>query len=689
VAAAALERVLAGERAQLPLWLPVLFGAGIALYFGWPREPSAFVAPAGLAAALAVLGASRRPGSLLRLAGLALVVVALGFAAAQIRAHAVGAPVLPSRIEARIEGRVIEVSRSSGGAQRLLLDRLAIEGLDPALTPERVRITLRRDDTVPWMPGSRIAVLAAVGPPGAPVEPGGFDFRRHAWFDRLGGIGLARARVEPVGTASDAGPLDRLRIAVAAFRTRLTEALRQALPGEAGAFAAAILVGDQSGLPEEAREALRASNLSHLLSISGLHMGLLTGFVFLGLRLCLALSARAALGWPTRKIAAAAAMLAGLLYLALSGAQIPAQRSWIMVAVFFGAVLLDRMALSLRSVALAAMILLVLSPESLVDVGFQMSFAATVALVAGFDWLAGKGWQAQGGGLLGRAGMMALTSLIAGTATAPFAAYAFNQTALWGLVANMLAVPVMGFLVMPAGVIAGLLAPAGLEGPPLWAMGQGIDLIMAIARWVAGFPGAILRVPATAAPVLLPVALGGLWLCLWQGRVRLAGPGIIAAGFVWWALTIDRPELLIAESGRQVGLAGPEGRAVLAPSRETFVVRQWLQADGEDPDRAADPGRSGLVRGRDWARGTLGPWRVEVVTARVPAPTRIARLCTEKVVLVAPGLDRPPPGPCIAITGATLRERGALAYQLKGEALVARAVRDPAGPRLWTRAAAR
>ncbi|HEU0222300.1 MAG TPA: ComEC/Rec2 family competence protein, partial [Paracoccaceae bacterium] len=552
-------------------------------------------------------------------------------------------------------------------------------------TPARVRVTILKEEGEPrWLPGMRVALFAELGPPGAPVEPGGFDFRRIAWFDRLGAIGIARGAVLRLEDGAAEGPWARAMIGVSALRATITNGLRRALPGETGGFAAAILVGDQSGLPVAARDALRASNLSHLLSISGLHMVLLTGFVYTVLRLALVLTLGVRAAWPVRKIAALAAMAAGLAYLALSGAAVPAQRSYIMVLVFFGAILIDRAALSLRSVALAAMAILVLMPESLMEVGFQLSFAATIALVAAYDALARAGWNTGARGPFMQAAMMALTSLVAGSATAPFAAHAFHQSASYGLVANMLAVPLMGVWIMPAGVIAALLAPFGLEGLAVAAMGLGIDLVMAIAHWVAGFPGALRRIAAPEAPVIVPIALGGLWLCLWRSRLRLAGIGAMLAGMAWWAGSVDRPDLIVAASGRQIGLMGPTGRVILDAKREGFAAREWLAADGDGVEPAEAALREGLMRGRDWASGRLGPWRIEIVTAREPDLARLARLCGERVLLILPSFEAAPEGLCLAVTAGRLREAGALAFRLRGEALVAAEVLRPGPGRLWT-----
>lgn len=681
--AAALDRTLIEQRLQLPLWVPVLTGCGIAAYFAWPAEPPAWSALALPLVALAAWRAARHRGYGAQVLGIAATLLAAGFALAMLRAHAVAAPVLAAPAEITLEGRVLETSRSWSGAKRLLLDRLHLHGRPPADAPERARVTLLPEDAVrSFRPGTRVMLHARISPPGGPVEPGGFDFRRMAWFDRLGAIGFARGIVLEIDPIGGKGPVDRARLALAGWRAALSEALRTALPGETGSFAAAILVGDRAGLPEDATAALRASNLAHLLAISGLHMGLLTGFAFFGLRAVLALIPWVALRWPTKRIAAVAAMAAGLAYLALSGASVATQRSFIMVVIVFVAVLIDRPAISLRSVALAAVAILILTPESLVEVGFQMSFAATAALVATYEALRRNGLSPGGRGILRGAAALALTSGVAGLATAPISAANFHYMSVYGLPANLLAVPLMGIWIMPAGALAAPLAVVGLEAPALWAMGAGIDLVLAIARFFAGLEGSVRHVPEPGAPVLIPIALGGLWLCIWRGRLALWGLSAIAAGLVWWQVEADRPALIVAQSGRQIGLMGPEGRAVFADRRETWAVERWLEADGDIPDISVAARRPGLTRAKDRATGVLGVWTVELMAARRPDKATLAGLCRERVLLIAPALKAELPGACLTLTGADLDRTGAVSVVAWGDGLrLAPALRP--GGRLW------
>ena len=373
--------IIADQRGHLFPWLAVSFAGGIGIYFALRFEPdSALILGAGAMACMVAALAVWR-GELRTPLALAVLFVLLGFLAASWRAHSVAGPVIGWRYYGAIEGRIVAMDRSASDAVRLTLDRVYLSNVRPSQVPKRVRISLHgaaADFGAP-VPGQRVMTTGHLSPPGGPVEPGGFDFQRHAWFLKLGAVGYTRVPVLALEPATDSVSqrIFRWRMAISAH-------VRAVLPGDVGGFAAAVTTGDRSGISQGALEALRASNTAHLLAISGLHMGLLSGFVFGLLRLGFALVPFIALRWPTRKLAAAGALIAGAIYLALSGGNVATERAFVMVAVALVAVLMDRRALTLRAVAIAALIVLTLRPEAMLGPGFQMSFAATTALVAVF-----------------------------------------------------------------------------------------------------------------------------------------------------------------------------------------------------------------------------------------------------------------------------------------------------------------
>ncbi len=594
---------LARARGRLFPWLPVCMGIGIALWFGAAQDPSAGVQRGvwGLLLLLVLaVGVSSRadaaagtvPG-LLRPVFVALAAVAAGWLAADLRAARVDAPILGFRYYGPVEGRIVEIDRSQSDVLRLTLDRVRLDNVSPDRTPRRVRISLHGiagDFLVPEA-GLRVMTTAHLSPPDGPVEPGGFDFQRMAWFRGLGAWGYTRVPVLAVAAPTPGEAM------VTRLRLRISADVQRLVPGEPGAFAAAILTGDRSGIGRGTLQDLRDSNLAHLLAISGLHMGLLVAFVFGAVRHGLALVPPLALRVNTKKLAAVAALGAGAFYLALSGGNVATERAFTMVAVMLGAVLVDRRALSLRTVALAATLILTMQPETLLEPGFQMSFAATVALVAGFGALRGRVAMQRLPRWAQPAAALFVSSSLAGLATAPVAAAHFNRIAEYGLAANLLSVPLMGLAVIPSAVIAGLVAPLGLSALPLWVMEQATRWILGVAAFVASLPGAVGTV-ASPGPWVLPVmALGGLWVAIWAGSVRHLGWIALAAGLWLWPAH-PRPLVLISADGGLVGVLGPDGRVLSSARGNGFAAGIWLESDGDTVDQATAAARSGL-EGRD------------------------------------------------------------------------------------------
>lgn len=667
---------IAAQRGRLLLWAPVLLALGIGGYFALPIEPGrgAFATIAALAAAAAI--GTRRGGETAGPLWMAVLLVAAGVLIAGARTHSKAAPVLDFRYYGPVEGRVVTVDRSVSDAVRVTLDDVVLARVGVAETPARVRVSLHgAQGFVTPRPGMRVMVTAHLSAPSGPVEPGGFDFRRHAWFLQIGAVGYARTPMLALAPPTPGEPVAALN----RFRLDLAAEVRARLPGQTGAFAAAVMTGDRSGLSRETLDAMRDTNLAHLLAISGLHMGLLSGFVFLVVRAGLALVPWAALRWPTKKIAAIVALAAATGYLALSGGNVSTQRAFVMVSVMLLAVLMDRRALTLRSVAVAALIVLVLRPEALLGPGFQMSFAATTALVLVFSRL--RDTQARVPRWARGAAGVFISSAVAGIATAPVAFAHFNQSATYGLIANLAGVPLMGSVVMPAGVLAAVLAPIGGAGIGLTAMGWGIDAILAIARTVSQWPDAVRYVPQPPGWVLPVLTLGALWAVLWQGRARIVGVAAFALAIAGWTLA-DRPAVLIAENGALVGVMGAEGRALSRARGHGFVARSWLENDGGGRDREAAHALSAPLRedGALWVTVAGAPLAV-VFGAENDA---LDAVCARAgAVITNRDIDTVPTG-CAVFGPADLRQSGALALRVvDGRARVA-SVLARGGQRPWS-----
>jgi competence protein ComEC len=390
---------------------------------------------------------------------------------------------------------------------------------------------------------------------------------------------------ERISSRESDGLVERFSMWMASVRQTTSDRIRDQLDARSGPIAAAFLTGERALISETDQQAMRDSSLAHLLSISGLHMAL-AGFGFLAaLRFIFALIPAIALNYPVKKCAAAAALLASFGYLMLSGSSIPAVRSFVMIAVAFISIIVDRPAISMRVVALSALVILIFTPESWIDPSFQMSFAAVVGLVSAFEWWAQRKSPAVSTGLISRGmrvlGATAATSLVAGFASAPFAAYHFNRFANYGIAANLLAMPVVSFVIMPAGVVALLAMPFGLDGPPLQLMGWGINVMLDIAHWVAAWPGASLRVATIPNLALVLMVAGGLWIALWQTTWRLAGVALVAVGFVA-SFFGTSPDLIVAGDGRNFAVRAADGHLYLLSARRgVFGAQQWLKRDAD------------------------------------------------------------------------------------------------------------
>lgn len=683
------------ETRSWALFAPAALGAGVALYFAAPVEPA--IESGALASLWALVSVflawALRGRTALRIMVIALGLFALGFAAAQLRSWSVAAPVWEASEEVALSGRARALERAADGSPRLLIDLIEIEG---RAAPRRIRVSFRAlaEETTPEeararlraLLGERITLRARLFAPPGPAEPGAFDYRRRAWFEGVGALGSAKDWPETLGAAPPASLVDAVGGWIEARRRSIGAGARAALPGETGELAAALLVGDRSGLSAGTVDALRAANLAHLLAISGLHMGVVCATVFALMRLLLALPASPPWGVAPKKLAALAALLVGAGYLFLAGATVPTQRAFLMAAVVFGAVLIDRPAITLRAVALAAIVILLLRPESLFDAGFQLSFAATTAMVAAFQGLGGwirrrrgRGWKAR---LWGGIASLLIASLVAGLATAPFAALAFNRVAPYGLAANLLAVPALGLVIMPMGLLAVVLTPLGLEDPFYAAMGYGIDYVLLVAGEVAAWPGALAPIAAGPPLALGLLTIGGLFLCLWRGAaLRLGGIALLLLALFLWRAA-PRPDVLAAERGRLVGVLGPDGRAFDRDPSGRYAAELWLRRDGDAGDAARR--RDFLnYEGGALARTARGR-RVEIAFGR---RLDLDIYCEEAGLLIAPRaeLGPPPRRDCLIFDRARLAETGALALYLNEDGAVTLVTAAAAaGRRFWT-----
>jgi competence protein ComEC len=675
------------ERERWLLWLPVGVGLGIGLYFSLPEEPPAWLGPALLLpTALAWLrpgdpqGRADHPIRQLALCGMAAV--ALGLTAASIRTQLVAAPVLERRGAYVLEGQVLLVEERVRG-RRLTLGGLTLEGLDAALTPVVLRVSVRGAEPA-LRPGDRVRLRALLMPPSPPSEPHGFDFARQAYFLRLGAVGYGLGGLELLARAeSRSWPL-----AISALRQAIATEIAEAVPGTAGGIAVALFTGLRGALPDQIWDQWAIAGIAHLLSISGLHLALVAGTLFLSARIALALAPPLALRLPTKKCAAAFALTGAFGYLLISGAPVPTERAFIMTALMLLAVMVDRNPFSMRLVVWAAILVLLLQPESLLGASFQMSFGAVIALIAVYETGAAKR-PAGAGGLDWRLAMyvagLALTTIVASAATTPFSIYHFSRFPTYGIVTNLVAVPLTGIWIMPLGMLGILLMPFGLADFCFVLMGKAIDVIIAVAAFVAELPGAALAVPRPPLAALLATVFGGLWLCFWRTAWRRLG--LIGAAIGLCLMLLARaPDLVIDARGELVAVRLDDGRLALSPwRRDRWITDGWLQSAGQDQPAAwPEDGQGGAGGLRCDAEGcVLRRHGRTVALARRPEALE-ADCGRTDLVISYPRLESCPNGAPL-IGPVALRSAGGLALWLEPSGIESLSVHEVRGDRPWTR----
>lgn len=574
---------LLSQQHRWPLWLPVWFGAGIALYFSLPAEPPnrlLFLTPV----LLGLLPFIRRRGYTQTWAFLVLVMLAAGFNLAQIHTHQLATPMLKDEVEPiRIRGQLREISVLEKGA-RLTLDSVsALEPISQPLPP-RIRVKLR-GPAPPILSGDWVELRVGLLPPTGPLLPRGFDFARYFYFQGIGAVGYALPPVVRIDHELETTEaiLPTFWVIVSNFRQNFSAYIRKQLAGDAGAIAAALVVGDQAGISEPVQDQMRTANLSHILSISGMHMVLVSGLVFFCIRFVLVALPATRHGRYNKQFAALVALLLSGGYLLISGLPDPAVRSYVMVVMVLVAILIHREVLPMRSLALAAMVILIWKPSSVLDPSFQLSFAATMLLIAWFESYARTHqhreaplWQRPFLYLWG----IVITTLVAEAATLPLILSQFNTLPVYGLVANLVVIPVVSFVVMPALILASLLLPFGVDGPFFTLAGYGLHFMIWAADEISQLPHAQLHIHSLPLGGFALLVIGGLWLGLWQGRVRWCGVILAVAGLST-VMLVDLPDIFVTRDGKQIALKHGEQYYLLRGRKQSFAAELWAHGVGQ------------------------------------------------------------------------------------------------------------
>jgi len=676
-------RAEAGAGRLLP-WVPVAFGTGIAFYFAADHEPVLAVA-AVLAIGLCLAALLLRRYKVFPVVVM-LAAAAAGFAVATWKTARIAHPVLAKPIYSVALTGFVETRDIRERTDRFVLRVVSMESPRNQIKLERVRLSVKKG-TAPAV-GSFVELKARLLPPMSPSRPGSYDFGRDMFFQRIGASGFVMGSIKAAEPPDNGGLGLRYSAFMQGLRDAIDARIRNVLEGDKRAIATALLTGRRDAISEPVNDAMFISGLGHVLSISGYHMAVVAGVVFFAIRALLALMPSLTVSFPIKKWSAAAALLAAAFYLLLSGAEVATQRSFFMTAVVLIAVMVDRRAITFRTLAVAALIVLAIAPEALVHPSFQMSFAATLGLVALVQLGMPAFFAAPDNSATARVAlwggreftMLLLASLIAGLATMPYAAFHFHRITPYGLIANLAAMPVVSALVMPAGLLGLLAMPFGFDGFFWWLMGVGIDWMVAVARWVAALPGAVGRMAAFGIGPLIVASAGIILMGLLRTPLRWSGAGVLALAIVW-AVSVPRPDVLISGDGRAVAVRGSDGRLHLMRSgKDAFAIKEWLAADA-DARTATD---ASLADGVSCDRtGCVAPTADGAFVALSLRPEAIADDC-ERAALIVTAKQVASPCRAYVIDAERLRRQGALALRRTNEGFAVDAVKPRGIDRPWS-----
>ncbi|HKX22674.1 MAG TPA: ComEC/Rec2 family competence protein [Rhizorhapis sp.] len=619
-------------------------GLGIIAWFSLP-DASAWAAwvcaSLGVASLSLLMAAGGRMRRIVLAGGL---LAAFGCLLIWGKSAMVAAPVLERPLFTNFSATVLRLEPMSARS----MVRVELQPAGRPDLPPKIRVNIIEKDVPEGLAeGSRIAMQARLMPPAGPAVPGAYDFAKRAWFEGIGATGRATPPVRLAASAPDGN--------TPSLRHRLSAHVQRQLEGGEGALAAALATGDRGGISEEDEDAMRRSGLAHLLSISGLHVtALIGGVMFIVFRL-LALSPRLALRWPLLLVAAGAGALAGIGYTLLTGAEVPTIRSCIAALLVLGGLALGREAITLRLVAAGAAFVLFFWPEVVVGPSFQLSFAAVTAIVALHEHpaFARMTRRQEQDGMVLRASRALATLFLTGVAVevtlAPIALYHFHQTGLYGASANIIAIPLTTFVIMPLEALALFLDLAGLGAPAWWLAGKALGLLLWLAHFVSGQPHAVAMLPVFPAWAFALVAGGGLWISLWRTRVRYYGLAPVIGGLAAMLLS-PAPDLLVTGDGRHLVVRTSDGGMALLRGKAGDYVRDVLS---ENAGYQGDLGEiSKLPNARcspDLCSVTLRrgdrDWRIMASRSRYMVPWRqLAAQCRMADIVIS---DRRLPKGCV------------------------------------------
>lgn len=658
------------ERERWIAWLPVLFGVGIGLFFCFKYEPSKWLTVIAVEALLVLAYIWRfKPERLILVT--ALFMVAMGFTDIQLQSiYKAKSIQFPEGNEVNyIQGRIIRTDKSSKGKVRLLLSDVS-DYRQPRKGNVRVTLTAKKSTL---KAGQCVEMIATLMRPSTPALPGGYQFDRKAFFEGLSAVGYTNSPVYEVECPQSPSFWQKLGLMVSTLRHKVVTRINHELPPDEAGVVAAVVAGDRAGISRKITNHYRDSGLAHFLSISGLHMSMIAAMAFFALRLLISLVPYFALHADSKKAAAVFAIFMSFVYLLISGAEIPSQRAFITTFVVLLGVLFSRQAISMRMVSIAALTVLIISPQALIGASFQMSFAAVVVLIAFYEKFAGAIHRYFAGkGILKIvlayiAGLL-ISDLVASLATLPFAIYHFNRIAIYTSLGNFLAGPIIGLIIMPFVLVALFLMPFGLDLLPLKIVGFGVMLVNKITAWVAGLPDAGYQVLAMPFWGLMLIVFGTLWVAIWLRPWRKWGFIAVMVGVMSMAL-VQKPDVLYDASGTTISVADNDGNLVSMPGRSNNWVKQiWLEKTVSLPvEKAELKDLNNIYAGKtvheDW---------LDLKCTSTQCVYKNVFVWDKNGAIEVGGVRRLP-----------IDEAGAAVYLTKNGKIKVKTVRDDIGQRLW------
>lgn len=594
-----LHEMFFSERSRWFMWIPVLFGIGIGVYFLLPAEPSRWLTLGVVEAILVIAYFWRHYPE--RLLGLSVIMImVLGFANIQLKSiYLSKSEIIPYDRKLYLSGRVTELGKNFRGNPRFVLED--ITDFDGNKLNGRYRISLTSKNSE-IKNGACVELVATVSAPPKPNMIGGYQMDRRLYFEGINASGYASSRALPIECETKIPLSGFLSKAAADLRQKVVAKINKVLPKDEAGITAAIVAGERGGIRHQIINNYRDSGLAHFLSISGLHMSMIAGLMFFLVRLIIALVPPLALRYDSKKIAAVFAIFISVVYLVISGAEIPAQRAFIMTFIVLLGVLFSRKAISMRMISWAALIVLVISPQAIVSPSFQMSFAAVVALIAFYERFSGALHRFLNGDAKQDLALpikiiriiwvyiigILISDLVASLATLPFAIYHFNRIAVYTTLGNLLAGPIIGLVIMPFVLIALLLMPLNLETWALKIVGFGIEKVNEITAYTALLPHAGFQIVSIPLWGLLLIVFGGLWLCIWNERWRLWG----WIGIVLGALsifTVRVPDVIADKYADVFAVKDNSGKLLILPSRgNSYTKKVWLEKTANDKQTSKD-----------------------------------------------------------------------------------------------------